>query len=76
MVAQQTTEEDEESKMIRGKLTDMFNKYDKNRDGYLTKEEYNQWCMDTGRGVRMITTDIRYTAFCKVLCISFSRLYS
>jgi len=33
----------------------------------LTKEEYNQWCLDTKRGNRMITTDMRFNLFCKAI---------
>eukprot|EP00961_Rhodomonas_salina_P267397 3613005-Rhodomonas_salina.2 len=68
MVAQQklTPELEEEAAMIKKKLEKLFKEYDKNRDGYLTLEEYNQWCVDTKRGIRQLTTDIRYRAFCKV----------
>jgi hypothetical protein len=65
-VAQEKTEQDEQMEMVKTQLTDMFKKYDKNHDGYLTMEEYNQWCVDTKRGIRQITTEYRYKAFCKV----------
>lgn len=47
------------------KLKEIFKSYDKNRDGYLTMDEYNQWCRDTKRAIRVVTTERRFELFCK-----------
>ena len=47
------------------KLAAIFKTYDKNSDGYLALEEYNAWCKDTKRGIRMINSEMRFSMFCK-----------
>ena len=43
----------------------VFQKYDRNRDGHLTMEEYNQWQIDSGKVQRVFTTQIRFDRFCR-----------
>ena len=62
-----TPEQQEAVLAIEAELTEVFRKYDKNRDGHLTMEEYNQWCLDTSRAYRMFTGELRFLAFCKTI---------
>jgi hypothetical protein len=52
---------------VERELTEVFRKYDKNRDGHLTMEEYNQWCYDTKRTARLFTGELRFLNFCKAI---------
>ena len=62
-----TPEQQEAVLAIEAELTEVFRKYDKNRDGHLTMEEYNQWCLDSSRAYRMFTGELRFLAFCKTI---------
>uniref|UniRef100_A0A6U4W2U4 EF-hand domain-containing protein n=1 Tax=Hemiselmis andersenii TaxID=464988 RepID=A0A6U4W2U4_HEMAN len=44
-------------------IKDIFAAYDKQRKGYLTQAEYNQWLMDTKRGGRVIDNEFRWFKF-------------
>jgi hypothetical protein len=60
-----TPEQQSESERIKRELQVVFQKYDRNRDGHLTMEEYNQWQIDSGKVQRVFTTQIRFDRFCR-----------
>ena len=62
-----TPEQLETLEVIEAELKTIFQKYDRNRDGHLTMEEYNTWCMENNRSSRLFTGELRFQTFCKTI---------